>query len=187
MCDNPPNIDFYQRIFTCILLSTKFDIFISDKFYTHKLVSLYHHHKFGFWNLVPSTQGWVRPKPDPKFGPRALGFEWPDPIWARFWVARPSSNQKKLHFQLKIWSKMGQNRPKSVARTGPWPKKASPSPTQAKKGQPDLGQKKSGPTQPYLRLICSCYTSRFSILLMISISQSQIELLRVGLVWAILT
>ena len=90
MCDNPPNIDFYQRIFTCILLNTKFDIFISDKFYIHKLVSLYHHHKFGFWNLVPHL------------------------------------------FPL--------------------------------------------------------YTSRFSILLMISsISPSQLELLRVGLVWAVLT
>ena len=83
---------FYQavEILHILHLNTKFDILISDKFYTHKLVSLYHHHKFGFWNLVPHL------------------------------------------FPL--------------------------------------------------------YTSRFSILLMISsISPSQLELLRVGLVWAVLT
>ena len=34
-------------------------------------------------------------EPDQKFGPRAMGFEWPDPARARFWV---SPNKKNCTF-----------------------------------------------------------------------------------------
>ena len=100
--------------------------------------------------VICLVQGWVGPKPDPKFGPWDMGFEWPDPARARFWMARTSLNPKKLHFQLKNWSKLGQNRPKSATQTGPWPKKPSLSPTWAKNHQPEPnpGQKKSGQIQP---------------------------------------
>jgi hypothetical protein len=102
----------------------------------------------GSWVL----SGPIRPGPD---------FGWPDPARIRFWVARPSPNQKKCIFSWKIgqkWAKIGQNRwpevargQKRLARTGPRPKKSGPSLTRAKNGQPepDPGHKKSGPTQPY--------------------------------------
>ena len=75
----------------------------------------------------------------------------------RFWVAQPSPNLKNCTFRRKIGqksAKLGQNRSKSAARTGPWPKNASSNPTRTKKCQPepDLDQKISGPTQPYLNL-----------------------------------
>ena len=49
--------------------------------------------------------------------------------------------------------KLVKNRPKSAARTGPWPKKASPNQTFAKKGQPepDPGQKKVARPSPRVR------------------------------------
>ena len=49
------------------------------------------------------------PWPDPKFGPRAMGFEWPDAPRARFWV-----NLKNCPFQPNNCSKIGKNQPKSA-------------------------------------------------------------------------
>ena len=91
------------------------------------------------------------PRPDPKFGPQAMGFEWPDAPRARFWVARPSPNLKNCPFQPNNCSKFGKNQPKSAAQTSLWPKNDSPNPTRAKKCQPkpDPSQKIRGPTQPY--------------------------------------
>ena len=43
---------------------------------------------------------------------------------------------------------MGQNRPKSAARTGLRPKNAGPNLPEAKKGQPDPGQKQPARTRP---------------------------------------
>ena len=69
------------------------------------------------------------------------GFEWPDPAWARFWVARPSPNQKNALLAEKL-VKNGQKQAKIGGLNWPVAKKGQP--------DPDPGQKKSGPTQPYL-------------------------------------
>ena len=73
---------------------------------------------------------------NPKFGPRAIDFEWPNPSRARFWVALPSLNLKN---RLRA-EKLAENRPKFVARwlkmpspTQPGSETKWPIPTQARK------------------------------------------------------